>query len=204
MHACSMDGWAHSFQCSPRVLSSCPLDFTALPARPRRLAEFKTNSFLILALGVHDLEWRTDKWAEHTVLRSMLRREKGFMHTWRWQQGDDKAERKEGPFCPVVSSWFENCFWRLRHSFLVSIILSSNTLATWCEEPTHWKTLRLWERLRAKGEGGGWGWDGRMASLTQCIWVWASSWRQWKTGKPGMLQFMGWQRVRYNLATEQQ
>ena len=33
---------------------------------------------------------------------------------------------------------------------------SSNTLATWCQEPTHWK--RSWERLRAGGEGGSRGW----------------------------------------------
>ena len=41
------------------------------------------------------------------------------------------------------------------------------------------------------------GWDGWMASLTQWIWVWASSGSWWWTGKPGMLQLMG-------LATEQQ
>ena len=33
--------------------------------------------------------------------------------------------------------------------------LSTNTLATWCEEPTHWKTPWCWERLKAKGGGGG-------------------------------------------------
>ena len=33
--------------------------------------------------------------------------------------------------------------------------LSSNTLATWCEEPTHWKNSWCWERLKATGEGGG-------------------------------------------------
>ena len=44
---------------------------------------------------------------------------------------------------------------------------SSNTLATWCEEPTHWKRIWCWERLRAVGEGGSRGWDGWMASLTQ-------------------------------------
>ena len=44
---------------------------------------------------------------------------------------------------------------------------SSNTLATWCEEPTHWKRCRCWERLRAGGEGDDRGWDGWMASLTQ-------------------------------------
>ena len=31
---------------------------------------------------------------------------------------------------------------------------SSNTLATWSEEPTHWKRPGCWERLRAGGEGG--------------------------------------------------
>ena len=31
---------------------------------------------------------------------------------------------------------------------------SSNTLATWYEEPTYWKRPFCWERLRAGGEGG--------------------------------------------------
>ena len=30
---------------------------------------------------------------------------------------------------------------------------SSNTLATWCEELTHWKRPWCWERLKAGGEG---------------------------------------------------
>ena len=37
---------------------------------------------------------------------------------------------------------------------------SSNTLATWCEELTHWKTLWCWERLKARGEGDDRGQDG--------------------------------------------
>ena len=41
-----------------------------------------------------------------------------------------------------------------------------------------------------------------MASLTQWTWVWASSWSWWWTGKPGMLQSMGSQRVRHNWVTE--
>ena len=52
---------------------------------------------------------------------------------------------------------------------------SSNTLVTWCKELTHWKRPWCWERLRARGEGGDRGWVGWMASLTQWIWVWASS-----------------------------
>ena len=52
---------------------------------------------------------------------------------------------------------------------------------------------RVWERLRARGEEGDRGWDGWMASLTQWTWVWANSGRQWRTGKPGVLQSMGLQ-----------
>ena len=37
---------------------------------------------------------------------------------------------------------------------------SSNTVATWCEELTHWKRPCCWERLKAGGEGDDRGWDG--------------------------------------------
>ena len=80
---------------------------------------------------------------------------------------------------------------------------SSNTLATWCQRPTHWKRPWCWERLKAR-EGGDRGWDGWMASLTQWTWVSANSGRWWRTGKPGVLQFMGSKRVRYDLVTKQQ
>jgi len=46
--------------------------------------------------------------------------------------------------------------------------------------------------------------EDEMASLTQWTWVWASSGRWWRTGKPGILQPMGSQRVRYDWETEQQ
>ena len=79
---------------------------------------------------------------------------------------------------------------------------NSNTLATWCEELTHWKRLWCWKRLRAGGEGDDRGWDGWMASLTQWTWVWVGSRRWWWTGRPGVLQFMGSQRVRHGWASE--
>ena len=44
---------------------------------------------------------------------------------------------------------------------------NSNTLASSCEELTHWKRLWFWEGLRAGGEGDDRGWDGWMALLTQ-------------------------------------
>ena len=64
-------------------------------------------------------------------------------------------------------------------------------LVTWCKELTHWKRLWCWERLRAGGEGDDRGPDGWVASLTQWTWVWVSSRRWRRTGKPGMLQSMG-------------
>ena len=79
---------------------------------------------------------------------------------------------------------------------------NSNTLATWWEELTHLKRPWCWERLKAGGEGDNRGWYGWMASLTQGTWVWANS-RSWQwTGRSGMLQSMGLQRVRHNSATE--
>ena len=41
---------------------------------------------------------------------------------------------------------------------------NSNTLATWCEELTHWKRPWCWERLKAGGERDDRGWDGWMPS----------------------------------------
>ena len=78
------------------------------------------------------------------------------------------------------------------------------TLATWCEELTHWKRPWCWERLRTGGEGGDKEWDVCMASPTQWTWVWASFRRWWRTGKPGMLQSMGSQGVGHDLVSEQQ
>ena len=79
---------------------------------------------------------------------------------------------------------------------------NSNTLATWCEELIHWKRPWCWERLRAGGEGDDRGWDGWMASPTRWTWVWVNSGNWWWTGRPGVLWFMGSQRVRHNWVTE--
>ena len=75
-------------------------------------------------------------------------------------------------------------------------------LATSCEELTHWKRPWCWEGLGAGGEGDNRGWDHWMASVTRWTWVWVSSGRWWWTGRPGVLWFMGSQRVRHDWATE--
>ena len=47
----------------------------------------------------------------------------------------------------------------------------SNTLATWCKEPTYCRRPWCWKRLKAGGEGDDNGWDCWMASPTRWTWV---------------------------------
>ena len=63
------------------------------------------------------------------------------------------------------------------------------------------KTLML-GKIESRRRRDDRGWDGWMASLTLWTWVWVSS-RSWCwTGKPGMLQSTGLQRVRHDRVTE--
>ena len=131
----------------------------------------------------HKEGWVLKNWCFRTVV----------LKTWEslGLQGDptSQSQRKS----TLIILWKDWCWsW------------SSNTLATSCKEPTHRKRPWCWERLRATGEGGSRGWAGLIASLTQMTWIWTNSRRQWKAGEPGMLQFMGSQRVRCDLDTEQQ
>ena len=64
-----------------------------------------------------------------------------------------------------------------------------------------WRTDSLEKTLiLGKIEGDNRGWDGWMASLTQWTWVNSGSW--WWTGRPGVLQSTGSQRVGHNWATQ--
>ena len=73
--------------------------------------------------------------------------------------------------------------------------------------PPHVKSWRIgkdwcWEGLEAGGEGDDRGWDGWMASPTWWTWVWVNSVSWWWTEGPGVLWFMGSQRVGHDWATE--
>ena len=103
-------------------------------------------------------------------------------------QGDPTSPfwRRSLNLCSVIH-WKEWCWsW------------NSSTLTTSCEELTHWKRPWRLEGLGAGGEGDDKGWDGWMASLTRWTWVWVNSGSWWRTGRPGVLQSMGSQRVRHN------
>ena len=79
---------------------------------------------------------------------------------------------------------------------------NSNTLATWCEELTHWKRPWCWARLKAGGEGGDRGLDSWMPSPMWWRWVRGGSGSWWWTGKPGMLHCIGSQRVGHGWVTD--
>ena len=64
------------------------------------------------------------------------------------------------------------------------------------------KKLWCWEGLGTGGEGDGRGWDGWMASPILWTWVWVNSRCWWWKGRPGVLRFMGLQRVGHDWATE--
>ena len=57
-------------------------------------------------------------------------------------------------------------------------------------------------KIEGEGEGNDKGWDGWMTSPTRWTWVWVSSRSWWWTGKPGMLQSMGLQRIGHDWVTE--
>ena len=70
-----------------------------------------------------------------------------------------------------------------------------------------WRVDSLEKTLMLGGIGdrrrrGQRGWDGWMTSPTGWTWVWVDSGSCWWTGKPGMLQFMGSQRVGHDWVTE--
>ena len=84
--------------------------------------------------------------------------------------------------------------------------VEAETPILWLPDVKNWHLKRpwYWKRLRAGGEGDDRGWDGWMASLTQWRWVWVNSGSWWRTGRPGVLQSMGSQRVGHDCTTEQQ
>ena len=104
------------------------------------------------------------------------------------QQGDQTVYPKGNQ----LSIFMKNSCWSW----------SSNALAIGCEELTHLKRLWCWERLRAGGEGDNRRWDGWRASSTKWTWVWVNYRSWWWRGRPGMLLFMGLQRIGHDWATD--
>ena len=86
----------------------------------------------------------------------------------------------EGLMLKLKLQYFSHLMWR-----------ADSFIRPWC-----------WERLRAGEKGDDRGWDGWRASPTQWISVWVDSSSWWWIGRPGVLWFVGSQRVGHNWATE--
>ena len=106
------------------------------------------------------------------------------------------ARRSNQPFLKEINPKYslEGLMLKLKLQYFGHLMRRTDSLE---------KTLML-GKVKAQGEGGDQGWDGWIASPTQWTQTWANSRRQRRTGKPGMLQSMEWQKVGDDLVTEQQ
>ena len=125
---------------------------------------------------------------------------------WEWDHKEDQAPKNWCFWTVMLEKTLESLKEISPEYSLEGLLLKLKLqyFGTWCEEPTHEKRPWCWERLREIEEGDNRRWDSWMASPTQWTWVWASSWRLWRTGKFDVLQSMGLQRVGHDRATEQQ
>ena len=115
------------------------------------------------------------------------------------QRSPQRRQSTEYWICTQIKSNYDNVslgkvIWRLFGLLLCPCKIR--------EELTHLKRPWCWERMKVGGDGNDRGWDGWMASPTQWTWVWVNSRIWWWTGRPGVLQSMGLQRIRHNWATE--
>ena len=146
---------------------------------PTKVHLVKAMVFLVVMYGCESWtikkteHWRTDDF-EPWVWRRLLR------VSW-------TARRSNQSILKEISVHWKDWYWSW----------NSSTLATWCEDLSHWERPWCWERLRVWGEGDDRGCDGWMASLTQWTWIWVDSGRWWWTGRPGMLAWVpkSWTRL---------
>ena len=106
---------------------------------------------------------------------------------WTARRSNQSILKEISPECSLVGLMLE---------------LKLQYFGTWCEGLPHLKRPWCWERLKVRREGGYRGWGSWMVSLTQRIWVWVNSGSWWWTWKPGVLQFMGSQRVGHDWVTK--
>ena len=111
--------------------------------------------------------------------------------------------------CDEADSWESLGLWEDQTSQSQIFIGRTNAKV---EVPIFWPPdVKSWLIGKYPDAGKDWGqeekgvtgWDDSIASLIQSAWVWANSRRQWKTGKPGVLQSMGLQRAGHEGVTKQ-
>ena len=99
---------------------------------------------------------------------------------WTTRRSNQSILKEISPACSL-----ERLMLKLKLQYFGHLMWRTDSFETpWC-----------WERLRAEGEVDDRGWDDWMASPTQWTWIRVNSGSWWWTGRPGMLGFMGSQRV---------
>ena len=131
---------------------------------------FPTNVHLFKAMVFPVVMYRCESW---TIKKAECQRIDAF-ELWCWRRLLRVPWTARGSNQSILKELVLNIHWK---DWCWS--WSSNTLATWCEELTHWKRPWCWERLGARGEGDDRGWDGWMESPTGWTWVWVSSKNWW-------------------------
>ena len=152
-----------------------------------------TKVHLVKAVAFPVVMYGCESW---TIKKAERRRTDAF-ELWRWRRllrVPWTARRSNQPILKEISPEYslEGLMLKLKLQYFGHLMWRTDSLGkTWC-----------WERLKVGGEGGNRGWDGWMASLTQWVWVWVNCGSWWWTGRPGMLQSMGSQRVGHDWVTE--
>ena len=135
-------------------------------------------------------------WECWTIKKAELRRIDAF-ELWCWRRllrAPWTARRSNQSILKDISPGFslEGLMLKLKLQYFGQLMRRAESFE---------KTLLLGKIEDRRRRGGRW-WDGWMASSTQWTWVWVDS-RSWCwTGRPGVLQFMGSQRVRHDWVTE--
>ena len=105
---------------------------------------------------------------------------------WTGRRSNRSILKEIRPGCSL-----EGLMLRLKLQYFVQLMQRTDSLE---------KTLMLGKIVGRRRRG--WGWDGWMASLTWWTRVCVNSRSWWWTGRPGVLRFIGSQRVRHDWATE--
>ena len=136
---------------------------------------------MILELNYKE-SWVPKNWCFWTVVwRRLLR--------VRWTaRGSKQSTLKEmSPGCSL-----EGLMLKLKLQYFGHLMWRADSL----------ENILMLGKIKAGGEWDDRGRDGWMASSSQWTWVWVNSESWWWTGRPGLLRFMGSQRIRRDWATE--
>ena len=131
-----------------------------------------------------------------TIKKAEHRRIDAF-ELWRWRTLESALDCKEIKTVSLKGNQ--------SRIFIGRTDIEAETPLLWPPDAKNWLTGKrpwCWERLKVGGEGDNRGWDGWIESPIWWTWLWASSGSSWWTGKPGVLQSMGSQRVGHDWATE--